>query len=201
VSASVIDVERAIEMLKTGGVVAVPTDTVYGLAASIASDEAVARLFELKRRPSSTALPILVDSINQIHRLGVEWTASAERLSDAFWPGALTIVVHVPRALAARVGSTSETAGFRLADDDVLRSIMEHTGPLAVSSANDHGQAPCQSAGEVLERLGARPQLLGVVDDGDRSGVVSTVVDVSLSPWQLVRAGAVTAGVIKGILG
>jgi tRNA A37 threonylcarbamoyladenosine synthetase subunit TsaC/SUA5/YrdC len=78
---------------------------------------------------------------------------------------------------------------------------MEHTGPLAVSSANDHGQAPCQSAGEVLERLGARPQLLGVVDDGDRSGVVSTVVDVSLSPWQLVRAGAVTAGVIKGILG
>ena len=98
--APVVDLERAIELLLSGGVVAVPTDTVYGLAAAIADAEAVARLFELKQRPSSTALPIIVDSINQIHRLGVEWPAPAQRLSEAFWPGALTIVVHAPRALA-----------------------------------------------------------------------------------------------------
>ena len=196
-----VDVERAVELLDAGGVVAVPTDTVYGLAASVADADAVARLFELKRRPSTTALPVLVDSINQIHRLGVEWLLPAQRLSDGFWPGALTIVVHVPRALADRVGSQSETAGFRLPDDEVLRRILERTGPLVVSSANGHGEAPCHSADEVVERLGDRPHLLGVVDDGERAGVPSTVVDVSHSPWRIVREGALTLGVISAVLG
>ena len=197
----VVDVERAIHLLESGGVVAVPTDTVYGLAAMIGDADAVASLFEVKRRPTSTALPILVDSINQIHRLGVEWPAPAQILSDAFWPGPLTIVVHVPQQLAERIGSVSDTAGFRLADDDVLRQIIERTGPLAVSSANEHGQAPCHHAGDVLERLGDRAQLLGVVDDGERSGTVSTVVDVSRAPWRIVRDGAVPTSVIRAILG
>ena len=142
-----------------------------------------------------------MDSINQIHRLGVEWLLPAQRLSDGFWPGALTIVVHVPRALADRIGSPSETAGFRIPDDDVLRRILERTGPLAVSSANEHGEAPCRSADQVIERLGGRTGLLGVVDDGERAGVPSTVVDVSHSPWRIVREGAITSGVISAVLG
>ena len=199
-SASIVGVEAAIELLNAGGVVAVPTDTVYGLAARVDHEEAVSTLFTLKRRPTSTPLPVLVDSINQIYRLGVEWPTLAQRLSDAFWPGALTIVVHVPRRLAQRLGSANETVGFRLADDDVLRRIVEVTGPMAVSSANEHGAPPCHSAAEVVERLGAREELLGVVDDAERSGVVSTVVDVSQGTCRIVREGALSAGLVLGAL-
>jgi tRNA threonylcarbamoyl adenosine modification protein (Sua5/YciO/YrdC/YwlC family) len=99
----VIDVATAIELLSKGGVVALPTDTVYGVAASLRDPEAIAKLFALKRRPSSAPLPILVDSIKQVTRLGVVWPEEARMLASAFWPGALTIVVHVPHELALRV--------------------------------------------------------------------------------------------------
>jgi L-threonylcarbamoyladenylate synthase len=180
---SLLDPQRAIEVLAAGGVVALPTDTVYGVAASLDHPEALAKLFALKRRPSSSPLPVLVDSRRQIARLGVTWPEAAQRLCDAFWPGPLTVIVHVPHELARRVGSATDTVGFRIPDDYLLRKILVESGPLAVSSANAHDEFD------------------GVVDDGERSGEVSTVVDLSSAPWRLVREGSISSALIARILG
>ena len=196
-----LDFAEADEALVGGGVVAVPTDTVYGVAASLANPPAVERLFALKRRPASRPLPILVDSIHQISTLGVSWPEHGRRLAEACWPGALTIVVRVPSALARRVGSATDSAGFRIPDDVLLRRVIRRTGPLAVSSANEHREAPCHSADEVLAAFAARGELHGVLDDGERSGDVSSVVDLSEGRWRMVRVGSIAVEVISGLLG
>lgn len=187
-----VDRQEAIRLLTSGEVVALPTDTVYGLAASLAHREAVAALFEIKQRPASTALPVLVDSVTSVAALGVTWTDEASRLSAAFWPGALTIVVSVDEELAALVGSLSATVGFRVPDDDVLREILVVTGPLAVSSANVHGEAPSHNAHDVL-RVFSGATLAGVLDGGERNADVSTVVSVAGPLWSVLRQGSITA--------
>lgn len=197
----IIDKDFAVRWLGDGGVVALPTDTVYGVAAAISHPSAVATLIALKHRPENVPLPVLVDSVDQIVHLGVEWPERARKLAEVFWPGALTIVVSVPRELADRVGSHDDTAGFRLPDDPLLRSVLARSGPLAVSSANRHGEPPCQSADDVLRAFGASDELEGVVDGGERSGTVSTVVDVSPSWWRVVREGSITEADLLAVIG
>ncbi len=198
--ASVIDRDAAVRLLAEGAVVAIPTDTVYGIAAALSHPSAVATLFALKRRPTTVALPVLAASLEQIARLGVTWPDDASRLSREFWPGALTIIVRVPHELAQRVGSNSDAVGFRIPDDELLLGILNRSGPLAVSSANEHGEPPCESVAEVLNAFGGQDGLDGVVDDGERSGQVSTVVDLSVTPWRLVREGAIGAGELRNVL-
>jgi len=91
-----LKVEAAIAALDAGGIVAVPTDTVYGLAAEVSQPSAVAALFSLKHRPTFVPIPVLVDSVEQIEFLDVEWPDEAQGLAEAFWPGALTIIIPVP---------------------------------------------------------------------------------------------------------
>ena len=200
-TAALLSIDEAVAALEAGGVVAVPTDTVYGVAALLHDREAVEKLFALKRRPDSTPLPVLVASFHQIFHLGVMWPEPAKRLAEAFWPGPLTIVVHVPDVLAQRVGSAVATVGFRIPDDELLRGLLERCGPLCVSSANEHGQPPCTNAADVVLTLGDRVELSGVIDDGERSGDISTVVDVSTGEWRVPRVGAVSEGVLRAILG
>jgi tRNA A37 threonylcarbamoyladenosine synthetase subunit TsaC/SUA5/YrdC len=105
----------------------------------------------------------------------------------------LTIVVRVPDELAQLVGGVAATAGFRIPNDVPLREILARAGPLALSSANEHGDAPSHNVAEVLRAFIGRDELEGVVDGGERSGRVSTVVDLSETPWRLVREGAISA--------
>jgi tRNA threonylcarbamoyl adenosine modification protein (Sua5/YciO/YrdC/YwlC family) len=194
-------VEAAIAALDGGGIVAVPTDTVYGLAAEVSQPLAVATLFALKHRPTFVPIPVMVDSVEQIQFLGVEWPDEAQGLADAFWPGALTIIVTVPHELSAMLGGENDTAGFRIPDDDILRRMMAVLGPFAVTSANEHGEKPCYSAQEVLKRFAAREELMGAIDGGDRSGDVSSVVDLSVTPWRVLREGAVSSEELARVLG
>ena len=196
----VIDHDEAVRVLARGGIVAVPTDTVYGVAASLRYPEAVAALFGLKHRPDSMALPVLVDDCTQIERLLVTWPEAARRLSDGYWPGPLTIVVRVPDELARLVGGVAATVGFRIPGDTALREILARTGPLALSSANEHGEPPCHSVAEVLRAFVGRDELEGVVDGGERSGRVSTVVDLSETRWRLVREGDINARDLHHVL-
>jgi len=193
-------VEAAIAALDAGGVVAVPTDTVYGLAAEVSQPSAVDLLFALKQRPMFVPIPVLVDSVEQIEFLGVEWPDEAQGLADAFWPGGLTIVVKVPHELSVMLGGEDDTAGFRIPDDDMLRRMMAVLGPFAVTSANAHGEMPCHSAYEVLQRFASRDELSGAIDGGERSGDVSSVVDLSVTPWRLLREGAVSAAELARVL-
>jgi L-threonylcarbamoyladenylate synthase len=195
-----LKVEAAIAALDAGGIVAVPTDTVYGLAAEVSQPAAVAALFTLKRRPTFVPIPVMVDSVDQIEFLGVEWPIEAQSLADAFWPGALTIIVAVPHGLSVMLGGESDSAGFRIPDDDVLRRMMAVLGPFAVTSANEHGEMPCHSAYEVLQRFANRSELNGAIDGGERSGDVSSVVDLSVTPWRVLREGAVSTAELARVL-
>lgn len=196
-----IELDDAVAALAKGQVIAVPTDTVYGVAASLARPDAIATLFSLKRRPTSVALPVLVDSIEQIEACGVAWPPSARQLSEVLWPGPLTIVVPVPGPLAALVGGTTQSAGFRIPDDPRVRAILTESGPLCVTSANSHGEPPCQNASQVRAAFETSASLAGIVDGGERAGTVSTVVQLSDTTWRILRQGAIDERVIAAILG
>ncbi len=194
-----LDLARAVAVLAAGEVVAIPTDTVYGLAASLDQPAAVARIFGLKSRPPTTALPVLVDDPARAAALGVTWDARAAALVRAFWPGALTIVVPAPDELARRVGG-SGALGLRQPDDATARALLARTGPLATTSANEHGDPPCTSAEEVDAVFATREGLAGVLDDGPRRATVSTVVVLEADGWRVAREGAVSEAALAAVL-
>lgn len=191
--------DEAGDLLAAGEVVALPTDTVYGVAASVAHPAAVARLFALKERPADVALPMMAASLDQVGDAGVVVTADLARLAAAFWPGALTIVVAAPADLARRLGASEPTAGVRVPDDSALRDLLTRCGPLAVTSANVHGGEPCESAEQVDAVFTGRTDLAGVIDGGERRAIVSTVVDVTSRPWRVLREGAIRPDVLGDI--
>lgn len=196
----VVDLDEAARLLVSGAVVALPTDTVYGVGASLVHPSALASLFDLKHRPGSLALPVLVESVAQIEALGVTWPDPARELGRAFWPGALTIVVPVDEALATRVGSSSRSAGFRIPDDVALLHLLGRCGPLAVTSANEHGEPPCHSVLDVRRSFAHATQLDGVVDGGERHGAVSTVVELTAGSWRVLRDGAISSHLVAAVL-
>ncbi len=196
-----LDTDAAVEALTRGEVVALATDTVYGLAASLEHRGAIEAIFSLKRRPATLALPVLVQGVEQIERLGVTWSARATALASAFWPGPLTIVVAVPTTLARRLGAADGTVGFRRPDSGPLAQLLARTGPLAVTSANVHAQPACTSAAQVLEVFAERPDLAGVLDGGACDRSASTVVDVASREWRLLREGAIDRAALASVLG
>jgi len=186
----ILSLEEAVTALASGEVIALPTDTVYGVGAAI-NKASVAKVFELKQRPQDVALPVLVCCVEQALELGVSWNESAQLLSDAFWPGPLTIVVSGPSDLAETIGSTTNSVGLRMPNNEVLLGVLKN-GPLCVSSANNHGEAPCETPQQVLETFNGRAVFSGVLDGGACSGKVSTVVDVSGENWKILRSGALS---------
>ena len=182
----------AASALQAGEVVAIPTDTVYGLAARVDCLEAVRTLFELKGRPDDVAIAVLAASGAQARELAGEWSASAERLAAAWWPGALTMVVPA-RVLLASLGGSGATVGVRVPGSAWVRDLCSQTGPLAVTSANGHGEAPMTSAGAIAEAWpNGSPRFSIVLDGGPCEGMPSTVVDCSQDPPQCLREGALT---------
>ena len=186
----VLSLEEAVAALASGEVVALPTDTVYGVGAAI-NKSSVAKIFALKQRPQNVALPVLVCCVEQALELGVTWNENAQLLSNAFWPGPLTSVISAPHDLAQTIGSTTQSVGLRMPNNEALLSVLKNS-PLCVSSANNHGEAPCESAQQVLDVFTDREMFCGVLDGGTCSGEVSTVVDVTGGDWKILRSGAVS---------
>ena len=194
-----LDRSEAATALFDGEVIAVPTDTVYGVAARWSDAEGVARLFSVKSRPLDVALPVLVGSLEQVMAMDVRWPASAGALAAVFWPGALTIVVGAERAVATRIGAT-DSLGLRWPRHDLLEDLIIECGPLAVTSANEHGEPPCTSVEDVSAvAWGAR--VAGVLDGGRCDAPVSSVVEVHARGWRLRRLGAVGRAEIGAVLG
>ncbi|HET9732400.1 MAG TPA: L-threonylcarbamoyladenylate synthase [Acidimicrobiales bacterium] len=179
---STLDVLAA--ALARGEVVGLPTDTVYGVGADPTVEGAVARLFELKGRPGHVAVPLLVADLAQARTVAVVPPAG-ERLAAAFWPGALTVVL--PARIDLGLGGDGATVGVRCAAHPVMRAACLRCGPLAVTSANLHGQSPLTTADAVAATF---PDLL-VVDAGLCDGVPSTVVDATGDEVRLLREGGV----------
>jgi L-threonylcarbamoyladenylate synthase len=188
-SFTVREVNAVAEILLNGGVAIIPTDTVYGIAARVEDAEAVARLFAVKRRPHTVALPVFVDNLEGIVDAGGRLPVSAQTLAHAFWPGALTLVIPALASMAERIGSTTGTIGFRLPDDDFVQELVVRTGPLAVTSANEHGELPMTSPEQVRSAF-ATADIDAWVDGGIREGVVSTVVACRDDGYEILRSGA-----------
>jgi len=194
------EAERAAACLLTGGVVLLPTDTVYGLAVHQEHDESVTRLFAMKGRPRSVNLPVMISSMDHITALGGVVSRAAELLLQSkYVPGPLTLAVGVsPDDLAPWLRGRDEFA-VRMPDDERLLAIIDKTGPLLVTSANLHAEQVRESVPDILSTLVSEPDL--VIDDGNRDTVPSTLVNCRSVPPVVERVGAVPAEEIEAILG
>jgi L-threonylcarbamoyladenylate synthase len=188
-----------VSALCAGEVVVVPTDTVYGLAAVPHDAEAVSRIFLAKSRPQHLHLPVLAASLAQIERLGVDVSSAVMTLAEKWWPGPLTMVLGFAEG-AARPGwlaGREEVAG-RVPRHRFLLEVMEQTGVLLVTSANQHGAGTPPSADEIAQMLGAHVSL--IVDGGTLDTVPSTVVNVRGGAVTTEREGAIPADDILNAL-
>lgn len=189
-----VAVGSATEVLRDGGIVLLPTDTVYGLAVSAWFPGAVARLFALKRRDRSNAVAVLVDGIEMAGGLG-DFDDRASRLARRHWPGALTLVVpRAPRARGLFLGGDPTTVGLRWPDHELIRRVCGACGPLATTSANLSGVTVGPVVEDALVDLDG-PGIDLVVDAGPLAVVASTVVSLVGRPT-LLRPGAVPADMI-----
>ena len=181
----------AIDVLRAGGIVAFPTDTVYGIAVAIATPGGIQRLFHVKRRAPEKGIVLLIADIEQAEAVGV-LSEPARRLARAFWPGPLTLIVPVrPDAPLPGVltGGGRGTVGIRVPDHPAPRAICAAVGPLPTTSANRSGEADALDAETVVLHLGDGVDL---VLDGGRTtgGTASTVLDLTVEPAAVLRLGA-----------
>jgi L-threonylcarbamoyladenylate synthase len=181
----------AVATLRAGGLVAMPTDTVYGLGVWLEAPDGLARLFAAKDRPLDRAIVLLVADVEQVASVGVI-TPAARVLAEHFWPGGLSLVLaQAPGArLPAALTGGAATIGVRFPDHDCPRTLASSLGPLPVTSANLSGRPDARSADEVLAQLGDRIDL--ILDGGSaRGGIPSSVVDCSRDRPRILRAGAI----------
>jgi L-threonylcarbamoyladenylate synthase len=191
------DIARAVERLRVGEPVVIPTETVYGVACDARSETAVQRVFALKGRPETNPLPVLVANIADARSLASHWPDAAQRLSDAFWPGPLTIVLVRQMELAPSVTAGRDTVALRCPDHPIALALAEaFGGPLALTSANRSGAAPATTADNVRTFLDeARSPDVLVLDAGSCAvGRPSTVIriDPATEDIEILRAGALT---------
>lgn len=193
------DPGRVAAALAAGGVVAVPTDTVYGLACDPADHAAVERVYAVKRRPPGLELILLGADLAAVAGVAVVDGVAAD-LAAAFWPGALTLVVPAPaRPRRLAVPRSGDTVGVRVPAHALLRDLLARTGPLATTSANRHGEPPCRTASEAAARLGG--EVDAVLDGGPSAGVASTIIDCTLTPPRVLRPGPLTSTDLRPYLG
>jgi L-threonylcarbamoyladenylate synthase len=192
---------EAAAALADGAVVAVPTDTVYGLAVDPAQPEAVERLFALKGRPADVPLPVLVAGSEQVAQVAGRLEVAALALAERYWPGPLTLVVPRRPGFTVDLGgppAARQTVGVRRPDHPVVVALCELLGPLAVTSANLHGNQPATSALEVVQAFAGSDQPEMVLDGGVCDGVPSTVVECRGPASRCLREGALAWSVVHG---
>ena len=191
----------AVDVLRAGGIVALPTDTVYGIAIALDTPGGIEALFAAKRRPPDKGVVLLLTDTTQAPSIG-EWPAVAAALAAAFWPGGLTLVVpqrpDVP--LPAALTGGAATIGLRVPDHDAPRALAAALGPIPTTSANVSGLPEARDAAEIVAQLGDAVAL--VLDGGPaHGGPASTIVDCTAEPPRILRAGAIPIEAVEAVLG
>lgn len=185
-------VERAAGALRAGGAVVLPTDTVYGVAASPGDAAAVDRLFVLKGRGASVPIAVLCADAEQALDLAEPTAAAIARAAaERWWPGPLTLVLPRRAGVELHLGEPETTVGLRVPDHRFVQALARVVGPLATTSANRHGHPTPPTALAAAEDLGAGVAI--VVDGGELLGSSSTVVDATGVPWRVLRKGPIPA--------
>jgi len=185
-------VKHAVAILRDGGIVAYPTDTIYGLGADIYNDKAVEKVFEVKNRPMSMPLPVLIDNVQQLVDLISGQTAFSRALMKRFWPGALTIIFNKAPKFHSLALAGSDKIGVRVPDHPVARLLIRELGkPIAGTSANLHTGKITLTTDEVRAQMGSHVDY--IIDAGRcTGGTESTIVDVTTEPPVILRQGAIS---------
>ncbi len=184
-------IDEAVNVVARGGLVVLPTDTVYGIGADAFSPPAVQALLDAKGRGRQMPPPVLIADVLTLDGLATDVSAHARLLAEAFWPGGLTLVVSAQPSLAWDLGETRGTVALRVPDHETARALLRRTGPMAVSSANRTGNAAATTAQDAHDQLGDRVALY--LDAGEApGGVSSSIVDATNGGLRLLRAGAIS---------
>ena len=186
------------KIIQEHGTIVFPTDTIYGIAADAFSPEGIQKIYTIKKRPVDKALPILIGDLKHLDTLLLYFSEIVQRIAQAFWPGALTLIVpkspNVPPEL-----SPYPTIGVRMPDLAFTLDLLKNTGPLATTSANLSDGPNPTTVQDVTEQLGAHPDL--ILDGGSTPGpIASTVIDVSSSTIRILREGPISMAEINTLL-
>jgi len=192
---------EALAVLKGGGLIAYPSDTVYGLGAAASDERAVARAFAVKGRLSEKALPLLLADVDDMAPLCAEVPPIAKLLTERFWPGPLTVVLRRSPSFQSPALGGGDSVALRVPDHFFLRQLIRALGePITGTSANRSGRPSCRTAREVQRQLGNAVDL--IIDGGSsRVGQESTVVDITLDHPKIVRGGALSRKEIERAIG
>jgi len=192
--------DAAVAAVEAGSVIVLPTDTVYGIGADAFQPDAVAAVLAAKGRDRQMPPPVLIPSVRTLDGLARDVPDTARALMEAFWPGALTVIVWSQPSLAWDLGETHGTVALRVPNHAGARALLERTGPLAVTSANRTGAPPSLNAEHARQQL--KDAVAIYLDGGDSPlGVASTIVDATEDRLRVVRAGGVTRDEIVEVVG
>lgn len=191
---------EAVKILRTGGVVAFPTETFYGLGADARQEAAVEKIFRLKGRDARNPISVIVDNDREAISLAEEIPAAASILMQTFWPGPLTMLFCASPSVLPRLTAGTGKIGIRISSHTVARMLAAGlTGPLTATSANLSGERECSTAGEVLHAFGEG--LDAVIDSGRTTGGLgSTILDITASPPTVCREGVISRAEITAAL-
>jgi L-threonylcarbamoyladenylate synthase len=194
------EISKGVEIVRRGGIVAFPTDTVYGVGAGAYIDAAVERVFAVKDRPRDMALPLLLADVSQVHEIAAHVPEYAWRLIKSFLPGGLTLVVHRSSVVSDIITGGRDTVSFRIPDHPIPIALIRGSGmPLVGTSANISGQPSVTSAEEVLAQIGARVDM--VMRGGPAPcGKESTVVDATGEAPVVLREGVISRGELAKVV-
>ncbi len=186
------EIEKAIKIIREGGIVIIPTDTAFGISCRIDDERAIKRLFEIRKRPFSQATPVLFDTVEKVKDFVYPFDSRIEDLMNKFWPGALTIVLKCDIALVSElVRGGGENLGVRIPDHKIPRKIVEEVGvPILGPSANFHGEKTPYKFEELDKSL---IKLVDFIVEGKtkEENLASTVIDCTQEPWKIIRQGNV----------
>lgn len=191
-------IQQALKVLRAGGLVAFPTDTVYGLGALAFDGKAVESIYIAKDRPAEKAIPILIADVDDLEKVAINIPDMARRFASRFWPGPLTLVVPKNPNLPEAVSATA-TVAVRVPDYAVARALLRAAGPMAVTSANISGQPSPVTAEDVFAQLGGRIEL--IIDGGKTpGGLPSTLVDCTGNGPIILRDGPISMTELLSVL-
>ena len=194
-------IEKAAEIIKKGGVVGLPTETVYGLGANAFDSSAVEKIFEAKGRPKDNPMIVHVSSIDEVYPLVKKFPEEAKKLAEKYWPGPLTIIMPKSDKVPARTSGNLDTVAVRMPSHPVMRKVIEKSGcPIAAPSANLSGSPSPTNAKYVFEDMDGRIEL--ILDGGEcEVGLESTVITLATEKPRLLRPGGITPEQLEEVLG
>ena len=193
-------IDEAVAILKSGGVIALPTETFYGLGADARNEQAIEKIFGIKGRDFNNPILVVIGDRNHLESFAAEIPEAARKLMDRFWPGPLTIVFRAALSVSPKLTAGGAKIGIRLTSHPIAMAIAKRLGgPVTATSANRSGAPECSSAAEVLSQLQGR--IDDVVDGGQTmGGKGSTLVDVTVYPPKVLREGMIPSSLIQDTL-